>query len=204
MWPWPMEAADHTGRHVDRRHITDWPRWGSLRHRWTERRLSWCAILFVSRPSIHRARSAWADCGPPVNPISCAAHRLHTLRLLSKGSKTTYVLHSTCREIESNQSPRFYEAVVVKLHEVIHVPRHTGIEAAEQALPNSRARAGGRSTGDRMSTAPPSPVSWRFIFAGVWLPRSFYPCRYVPAPGTRDIVHEAWRRAPLLHFGSSE
>jgi hypothetical protein len=75
MWPWPMEAADHTGRHVDRRHITDWPRWGSLRHRWTERRLSWCAILFVSRPSIHRARSAWADCGPPVNPISCAARR---------------------------------------------------------------------------------------------------------------------------------
>jgi hypothetical protein len=49
------------------RHITDWPRWGSLRHRRTERRLFWCAILFVSRSSIHRARSAWADCGPPVN-----------------------------------------------------------------------------------------------------------------------------------------
>jgi hypothetical protein len=68
-------SADHTGRHVDRRHITDWPRWGSLQNRWTERRLSWCAILFVSRSSIHRARSTWADCGPPVNPISCAARR---------------------------------------------------------------------------------------------------------------------------------
>jgi hypothetical protein len=70
-----LGAADHTGRHVDRRHITDWPRWSPLRQRWTERRLSWCAILFVSRPSIHRARSARADCGPPVNPISCAACR---------------------------------------------------------------------------------------------------------------------------------
>lgn len=48
MWPWPMGAADHTGRQVDRRHITDWTRWGCLRHRWTERRSSWCAILFVS------------------------------------------------------------------------------------------------------------------------------------------------------------
>src|SRR6202049_1376246 len=75
MWPWPMEAAEHTRRHVDRRHITDWPRWGSLRHGWTERRRSWCAILFVSRSSIHLARSAWADCGPPVNRISCAARR---------------------------------------------------------------------------------------------------------------------------------
>ena len=41
MWPWPMGAADHTGRHVDRSHITDWLRWGCLRLCWTERRLSW-------------------------------------------------------------------------------------------------------------------------------------------------------------------
>jgi hypothetical protein len=32
-------------------------------------------FVLVSRSSIHRARSAWADCGPPVNPISCAARR---------------------------------------------------------------------------------------------------------------------------------
>ena len=67
MWPWPMGAADHTGRHVDRSHITDWARWGCLRHRWTERRLSWCAILFVSRSLIHRGSISRADCGPPVN-----------------------------------------------------------------------------------------------------------------------------------------
>jgi hypothetical protein len=112
MWPWPMEAAEHTGRHVDRRHITDWPRWGSLRHGWTERRLSWCAIVFVSRSSIHRARSAWADCGPPVNPISCAARR--RIRAIENCISRLFpsLIHvgSTCRQIESNQSPRYTAA----------------------------------------------------------------------------------------------
>ncbi len=28
MWPWPMGAADHTGRPVDLSHITDWLKWG--------------------------------------------------------------------------------------------------------------------------------------------------------------------------------
>jgi hypothetical protein len=32
MWPWPMGAVDHAGRHVDRWHITDWLDWGCLRH----------------------------------------------------------------------------------------------------------------------------------------------------------------------------
>jgi hypothetical protein len=117
MWPWPMGAADHTGRHVDRRHITDWPRWGCLHHRWTERRLSWCAIVFVSRPSIHRALSARADRGPPVNPISCAAHRRIPAiencvsRLFSVARSTTSDdVGSTCRQIESDQSPRYTAA----------------------------------------------------------------------------------------------
>ena len=113
LWPWPMGAADHTGRHFDLRHITDWPRWGCLRHRWTERRLSWCAILFVSRSSLHRARSARADCRPPVNPIYCAAcRRIRAIencvsRLISAARSTTSDdVGSTWRQIESDQSPR--------------------------------------------------------------------------------------------------
>jgi hypothetical protein len=105
------------GRHVDRSHITDWLRWGCLRLRWTERRLSWWAILFVPRSSIHQARSARADCGPPVNPISCAARRrIRAIencvsRLFSVARSTTSDdVGSTCRQIESNQSPRYTAA----------------------------------------------------------------------------------------------
>ena len=53
-WSCPMGAAAHSGRRVDRSHITDWPRWGCLRLYWTERRLSWCAIVFVPRSSFGR------------------------------------------------------------------------------------------------------------------------------------------------------
>jgi hypothetical protein len=116
-YAWPMGAADHTGRHVDRSHITDWLRWGCLRLCWTERRLSWWAISFVPRSSIHQARSARADCGPPVNPISCAARRrIRAIencvsRLFSVARSTTSDdVGSTCRQIESNQSPRYTAA----------------------------------------------------------------------------------------------
>ena len=47
MWPWPLGAADHAGRHVDRSDITDWLRRGCLRHRWTEMRLSGSLFLLV-------------------------------------------------------------------------------------------------------------------------------------------------------------
>jgi hypothetical protein len=64
MWPWPTGAADHTGRHADRSHITDWLRQGCLRRCRPEGRLSWWAILFVLRSSIHRVRSARTECQP--------------------------------------------------------------------------------------------------------------------------------------------
>ena len=162
MWSWPVGAADHTSRHVDRRHITDRPRWGCLRHRWTERRLSWCAILFVSRPLTHRARSAWTGCGPPMNPISCDARRriraiencVSCLCFVAR-STTSDDVGSTRRQIESDQSPRFYEAAVVKLHEFVHVCGTRVFKAASRpflaAGPCRRQPKHRRPNGDRSS-----------------------------------------------------
>ena len=75
---------------------------------------------------------------------------------------------------------------------------HTTIEAAEQALPNRRARAGGRVF---VRTPHTSTVDRRraggFVFVGAWLPRTSYPCRCC-APVTRDFIREAWKRDALL------
>jgi hypothetical protein len=117
MWPWPMEAADHTGRHVDRRHITDWPRWGSLRHRWTERRLSWCA-MFVRLKIVDPSGSItlgrlWAASEPDIlrRPQAYSRYRELCIPPASVAHSTTSDdVGNTCRQIESNQSSRYTAA----------------------------------------------------------------------------------------------
>jgi hypothetical protein len=55
--------------------------------------------------------------------------------------------HNTRRE-------RFYEPRLSSSNSVIEARRHTLIEAAEQALPNSRARGGGRTETSTLRTIP--------------------------------------------------
>jgi hypothetical protein len=50
MWPWPMGAADHTGRYVDRSHITEWAQMGLSSSPLDRGRLSWRVIS--ARPKI--------------------------------------------------------------------------------------------------------------------------------------------------------
>jgi hypothetical protein len=109
----------------------------------------------------------------------------------------------TSERIEPYSSSRFYEAVVVKLHEFVAKQSHTSGEAVAQALPNSRARASGRSTGDRISSAPrPSELALH-IAGACGSHAASIRAGAVRPPSTRDIIREGWRRAPLLHFGSS-
>src|SRR5712691_5864424 len=71
-------------------------------------------------------------------------------------------------------------------------PRAGSAQAAEPLTPKHRTR------GPRWPTLP---RAGGFVFAGApWLLCNSYPCR-CEAPSTRDLIREAWQRAPLLERG---
>ena len=84
----------------------------------------------------------------------------------------------------------FYEGHGCQAPRLFRYPTHTFIEAAEQALPNSRARAGGRITEQRSRNDKSRCLTvvraGGFILAGArWLQRTFYPCRRLCAKHQR-------------------
>jgi len=85
----------------------------------------------------------------------------------------------------------------LSVHEFVACMRHTVIEAAEQALPTAgpAQAADARAIENRTFLRAGASCSRELVHAASIVPGHH-------APGTRDIVVEAWRRAPLLHFGS--
>jgi hypothetical protein len=81
----------------------------------------------------------------------------------------------------------------------------TSTEAAEQTPRQRRVRAGGRgherSEAERVAHTDHRPEAGGFVFAE---PKAPAPLLSVPAakPGHQRLIREAWKRAPLLHYGS--
>ena len=99
-----------------------------------------------------------------------------------------------CRRCASSQRPFFLFIERTSTEAAEQTPRPRAGSAQAAGATNDHAQVAWRDADHRRELAASCSRSR-------WLPRHFYPCRW-RCPGHQRLIREAWKRAPLLHYGS--
>jgi hypothetical protein len=181
----------------------------SFRSRVSSSRSSFISPLL---PFVRSARACWTQRPSAEAVRSSSRATAPTVLPSSRTKRTAPSLNSSenCRRVRRPRASldmrdivsTSYEADRRQTPEISCAIKHTSIEAAEQALPNSRARAGGRG----LLQTPPTDFRPLFELVASWSQESMTPTHLLSVPvrctGHQRLIREAWKRVSTLSGGS--